>query len=104
MSATHANVLQLNTSSSSITAGAYVQLSSSIPISTTRITVTNSTAVIIQIAYGASGSEIAYCTIAATSQASFDVNYNIFKAGTRLAITSVDANVSTGWVVVSLMP
>lgn len=101
----HNAILSINTASTSITTGAYVQLTASIVKTSSRLLIVNGSSSIIKVAYGASGSETDIVAVGASGQIYIDLqSINIASAGTRIALEAVDATASSGWIVVSLLP
>ena len=104
MAFSNANILSLNAASTNITTASYVQISASTPINMTRMYVINATSSVLILGYGASGSEIGYVAIPASSAGSYDVGLNVIPAGSRIAVIAQSATASSGYVTVSLMP
>lgn len=103
MAASSANILTLNTGSTSVTTGAFVQISASTPIPTTKIVIANGSSSIIKIGVGASGSEVALISVGGSSTLQLELG-NILAAGSRISAEAVDATASSGWITVSLLP
>lgn len=104
MSANQNNIVSINTASTSITTGAYVQLSSATPIPTSKISIINNTSSIIKLAYGASGSETDLVAVLKTSQVTIDLGLNVLPSGARLSLEALDATASAGFIAVALLP
>lgn len=100
---TTANILALNTASTSVTTSAFVQLSSSTPIVASHLMIANETTSNIIVAFGASGSEIGFCAIGPSSTQTVQVN-PLLASAIRVSLKAVDATASSGWITVSLLP
>lgn len=98
----NANVLSINTASTNITTGAYVQLTASTPITTRKIVISNGTTQILLMAIGASGSEQGLFAITASGSLVVDLS-NTLSAGSRISLEAVSATASSGFVTVSLL-
>ncbi len=99
------NVQNLSASSTNIPTASYVQLVASTSINCSRIFVVNTTASIVKVAYGASGSETDLVSILPSGQAFIDLaSINILPLGTRIALEAVGSAATTGYVSVSLLP
>ena len=103
MAFSNANILSLNSASTNITTSAYVELSASSPIPTSKLVIMNKTSSIIALGTGASGSEIGLVATGPSLQTVVDLGA-VLPAGTRLALIAIDATASSGYVSVSLMP
>lgn len=103
MAASNANILSINTASTSITTGAYVQLSVSTPIVTTKLHIVNNTSSIIKVGVGASGSEVGLLAVLASSQIMLQLDY-LLPLGSRISLEALDATASSGYIAVSLIP
>jgi hypothetical protein len=105
MAATALNVLSL-AGSTPIGTGAYVQLTAAggTPIPTTKLVIANGTNAQIQLAYGASSSEVALVAVAPTSSIVLDIGLNVLPVGVRLAVIALGSAASSGELSVSLMP
>lgn len=92
-------VIRLDYSSTNVTTGAWVQLSSGLDQSVREISVFDSSGRVLQLGTGASGSEVAipfYIT-----PGGFDLAPCIVEKGVRLAIKAVDASATTGQLVIN---
>lgn len=96
------NVLSLNTSTTNVTAGAYITLSSSVP-SPSQLVIVNGTSSVIKIAYGASGSEIDFVSVAASSTVVVENLAKHIPPGSRIAVEAISATASSGYISVSLI-
>lgn len=104
LAANNANVISLNSASTTIPTGSYVQLSASTPIGTTQIILVNATSSTIRLGYGASGSEVGLVGVAPNSWVKLNLgSIGILPAGTRLALEAVDTQATSGYVTVSLL-
>lgn len=97
-----ANVLSINTASTSITTGAYVQLTASSPIPTSSLVIANTTTSILKFAIGASGSEVDYAPIPQSSYLVLPLN-KLLPAGTRISLEAISATASSGYVSIGLL-
>lgn len=99
-----ANTSQVNVlsySSTNVTTSAYVQLIASTSTSAGHLEVCDTSAHLLKIASGAAGSETDLFTV----QPSGCVVLSIYLVpGTRLSIEAIDANATTGFNTVSLLP
>lgn len=86
----------------SITTSAYAQVTASSSVPASRIMIVNTTTSIIKIATGASGQEVDLVAVGPSSTTQFIVG-NLIKSATRITAEAVDANPSTGNLVVSLL-
>lgn len=97
------NILVINTGSTSITTGAFVQLSASTPIPSTNLVIANGTSSIIKVATGASSSEVSLISVGGSSTLSIKLG-KALPAATRISLEAVDATASSGYITVSLLP
>lgn len=100
--ASSANILSINTGSTNITTSTWVQLSASTPITVSTIVIANGTTSIMKVAFGASGSEVAYVSVGGSSTLQIKLG-KLYPAATRISLETVDATASSGWVTVSLL-
>ena len=103
MSASVANILSINTASTSITTSAFVQLSASTPIPSANLLIANATTSIIIVGIGAAGSEVGLVAVGASSQQIIELG-NILPAGSRISLEALNATASSGYISVSLIP
>lgn len=96
-----AKVNVLSYSSTNVTTGAYVTLIASTSIPTARLQILDTSGKILRLAIGAAGSEVDICSTAVSGVVI--IPYYI-PAGTRIAIEAIDANATTGYNVLSLIP
>ena len=104
MAYSNANILSLDAASTNIDTGAYVQLSASTPIGTSKIVIVNTTSSIIALGIGASGSEVGLVAVGPSSTEEFYLGLNVMPQGVRLALSAISADATTGYVTVSLLP
>lgn len=103
MAASNANIVSLNTASTNVTTGAYVQLAASTPIATSQLVIANATSSIIILAVGASGSEVGLIAVGANSQVVYNLG-SVLPVGSRLSLEALNTNASSGYISVSLLP
>lgn len=101
MAANTSQVNVLSYGSTNVSTSAYTTLFASTAISCGKIQILDSSTKILKLAIGAAGSELDICTIAVSG--CIIVPYYI-PAGSRISIKAVDANATTGYNVVSLIP
>lgn len=101
MSANTSQVHVLSYSSTNVSTSAYVELIASLPSSFSKLQILDTSTKILKIATGAAGSEVDICTVAVSGCV---VLPYYLTAGTRLSIKAIDANATTGYNVLSLLP
>lgn len=84
-----------------VTTSAYTQLIASTPISISKLQILDTSGKILKIAIGEAGSEIDICS---TSVSGIVIVPYYIPAGTRISIKAVDANATTGYNVLGLIP
>jgi hypothetical protein len=83
-----------------VTTSAYTVLWSSIPVSTSKIEVCDSSGKLLKIATGATGSEVDVFTVFVSGCVIIPIYLTI---GTKLSIKAIDANATSGYNLMSLL-
>lgn len=98
-----ANILSINSASTNITTGAFVQLSAASPIAVSKMIIANATTSIIIVAVGASGSEVGLVAVGASSQTVLELGHAL-AASSRISLEALNTTASSGYISVSLIP
>jgi hypothetical protein len=104
MAVDSSRVLIHNYSSVNVTTSAYVELIAATGISIAHIAIEDTSGQILKLAIGPAGSEIDIAGFHITTLTGSLILPYYIPAGTRLSIISVNANATTGFNVLSLIP
>lgn len=101
MAADTSRVHVLSYSSTNVSTTGYTVLIASTSETCARLQITDTSGKILKLAYGAAGSEVDFCGVPVSGTAL--VNYYI-PPFTQISIKAIDANATTGYNILSLIP
>ncbi len=97
------NVSSLAYASTNITTSAYVTFVASSPIVTSRLSLCDTSGVIMKVAFGAANSEVDQFTMPTTACVIIPMGA-LLPAGTRISLKAISGTASTGYGSVSFLP